>query len=333
MSWGHAVSRDLVHWQHLPVALREENGVMIFSGSAVVDRTEHERALRRTAPRTTRAWWPSTPGTVRKEQTQNLAYSNDRGRTWTKYAGNPVIDLGLKDFRDPKVFWHEPTKRWIMVTALLADEHKVRFFGSATSSAGRRSATSARRRHGRRVGVPRPLPAAGGGRAGEMRWVLDVDINPGGVAGGSGGQYFVGPVRRDDVHERQPRATDALGGLRQGLLRDHVVLRPSRVGRPPHLDGLDRQLAIRHRGAHQSLARSQTIPRLLKLRRTPQGIRLVQEPVVEMQTLRERRASIKNQSAAAANSLLQSKGVRGDALEIEAEVDPGSATKFGFEVR
>ena len=108
MSWGHAVVHDLMHWEHLPVALSEENDVMIFSGSAVVD-------------------WKNTSGlgqngkpplvaiytghyTKKPLQNQNIAYSNDRGRTWTKYAGNPVLDIGEKDFRDPKVSWHEASR-------------------------------------------------------------------------------------------------------------------------------------------------------------------------------------------------------------------------------
>jgi len=123
MSWGHAVSPDLVRWTHLPVALREEDGIMIFSGSVVVD---HEDRSGSAAGG--RAWWPSTPG-IPDRQTQNLAVSRDRGRTFTKYAGNPVLDLGRKDFRDPKVLWHAPTARFVMV-AVLPDEHKVRFFGS-----------------------------------------------------------------------------------------------------------------------------------------------------------------------------------------------------------
>ena len=125
MSWGHAVSTDLVHWEHLPVALPEDDRGMIFSGSAVVD-------------------WQNTSGFGDKnhppliaiytshsetEQTQNIAYSLDRGRTWTKYAGNPVIAIGARDFRDPKVFWHKPTQKWIMASAL-SDQHKVRFDSS-----------------------------------------------------------------------------------------------------------------------------------------------------------------------------------------------------------
>src|SRR5262249_49424617 len=125
-------------------------------------------------------------------QTQNLAYSNDRGRTWTKFAGNPVIDLGLENFRDPKLFWHEPSRRWVLVT-VLSDQHKVRLFGSrdlktwtALSDFGPAGAIG---------GVwecPDLFPLAVDGDRSNVRWILDVDINPGAPNGGSGGQYFVG---------------------------------------------------------------------------------------------------------------------------------------------
>ena len=122
MSWGHAVSRDLLHWEHLPVALAERDGAMAFSGSAVVD-------------------WHNTSGLGAggepplvllytehgsSEQTQCLAYSNDRGRTFVRHPGNPVLAIGERDFRDPKVFWHAPTGRWVMATVLAA-QRAVRF--------------------------------------------------------------------------------------------------------------------------------------------------------------------------------------------------------------
>ena len=88
-----------------------------------------------------------------------------------------------------------------------------------------------------------------------MRWVLDVDLNPGGIAGGSGGQYFVGTFDGTRFTNDDPPHTDALGRLRQGLLRHPLLLGPSAVGRPPHLDGLDEQLALRQRRAHVALAR------------------------------------------------------------------------------
>ena len=189
MSWGHAVSPDLVHWKHLPLALPEGDGVMIFSGSAVID-------------------WNNTSGfgkdgkppmvaiytgyrTSDNLQFECIAYSNDKGRTWTKYSGNPVININSKDFRDPKVQWYEPTKSWIMTVSLSA-QHKVRFYGSPNlkdwtllSEFGPAGGTA---------GVWEcpdlfPLPVPG---TDEKRWVLAVNMNPGSIAGGSGGQYFVG---------------------------------------------------------------------------------------------------------------------------------------------
>src|SRR4051812_28801229 len=127
MSWGHAVSKDLVRWEHLPVALQEENGVMIFSGSAVVD--WHNTSGFGTGDKPPLVAIYTGHYTGKPLQNQQIAYSTDRGRTWTKYARNPVLDIGERDFRDPKVFWHEPTKSWVMVVSW-PTHHNVRFYSS-----------------------------------------------------------------------------------------------------------------------------------------------------------------------------------------------------------
>ena len=108
MSWGHAVSPDMVHWKHLPLALPEEDNVMIFSGSAVVDWKNSSGFGKDGQPPMIAIY--TGYNTTNNLQYQCIAYSNDKGRTWTKYSGNPVINLNSKDFRDPKVLWHEPTK-------------------------------------------------------------------------------------------------------------------------------------------------------------------------------------------------------------------------------
>ncbi|MYL32135.1 glycoside hydrolase family 32 protein [Pontibacillus yanchengensis] len=119
MHWGHAVSKDLIHWEELDIALHPDEHGMIFSGSAVVDREN------------TTGFFPDKPGLVaifthhldgeegeNPVETQSLAYSHDYGRTWKKYDGNPVLTSTTKvDFRDPKVFWHKETSKWIMVLA------------------------------------------------------------------------------------------------------------------------------------------------------------------------------------------------------------------------
>ncbi|OGS50217.1 MAG: hypothetical protein A3J40_11810 [Erythrobacter sp. RIFCSPHIGHO2_12_FULL_63_10] len=114
MAWGHATSTDLARWDEHAPALLEDESHMVFSGSAVIDRANtggfgrdamiaiHTASMRGEQPR----------------QTQWLAISRDYGASWKRFAGNPVLDLGLADFRDPCVFWHEDTRRWVMVVAL-----------------------------------------------------------------------------------------------------------------------------------------------------------------------------------------------------------------------
>ena len=125
MTWGHATSKDLVHWQHLPVAIKEENGIMAFSGSAIVD--VHNTTGFGTANKPPLvAIYTGHTDTL---QTQNLAFSNDKGISWTKFKGNPVLDYHKKDFRDPNVFWYQPTQQWIMALSF-PNEHQIGFFSS-----------------------------------------------------------------------------------------------------------------------------------------------------------------------------------------------------------
>jgi fructan beta-fructosidase len=127
MSWGHAVTKDLLNWEHLPVALYEEDSIMIFSGSAIVDNNNTSGLC--SDNKCLFAVYTSHDHSQNKLQHQSIAYSKDKGRTWTKYSGNPVLDLGMRDFRDPKVFWHEESGKWIMVVSLPL-QYKVHFYQS-----------------------------------------------------------------------------------------------------------------------------------------------------------------------------------------------------------
>ena len=132
MSWGHAKSVDLLHWQHLPVAIPEKidrdkgDTTWIFSGSAVWD--EHNTSGFCQNGGCLVAIYTAHQPNLKKES-QYIAYSNDGGMSFTNYAHNPVIDLQKRDFRDPNVFWHRASKQWVMAVALPA-EHKVRLYGS-----------------------------------------------------------------------------------------------------------------------------------------------------------------------------------------------------------
>jgi len=132
MHWAHAVSKDLVYWKNLPIALYPDSLGYIFSGSAVVD-WKNTSGFGKNGKAPLIAMFTHHNPEVEKKggidvENQSIAYSNDNGRTWTKYAGNPVIpNPGIRDFRDTKVFWHEKTKQWMVV---LAAQKEVQFYSS-----------------------------------------------------------------------------------------------------------------------------------------------------------------------------------------------------------
>ncbi|WP_051314945.1 glycoside hydrolase family 32 protein [Alteribacter aurantiacus] len=205
MHWGHAVSRDLLEWEHLPVALEPDELGMIFSGSAIVD--WHDTSGLFNGGHGLVAIYTSASEST---QQQSIAYSTDRGRTWVKYNGNPVIpNTELKDFRDPKVFWHHETNRWVMV---LAAGQEIMIYSSPNllnwtyeSSFGKCEGA-----HGGVWECPDLFAIEVEGTK-ELKWVMQVDIGDGAIAGGSGGQYFVGEFDgRTFVTE--PKVTGTLDG-------------------------------------------------------------------------------------------------------------------------
>ena len=188
MSWGHSVSTDLQHWEHLPVAIECTETTGIFSGSAVVDFTNSSGFGSIENPPLVAIY--TVHQNDESNQSQHIAYSVDEGVTWVKYADNPVLDLGMKDFRDPKVSWVEATQSWLMTVAK-PQEYKIAFF------------TSKDLKNWEHLSDFGPLGATGGiwecpdlfslqTPNGEDKWVLLVSLNPGGIAGGSGTQYFIG---------------------------------------------------------------------------------------------------------------------------------------------
>jgi fructan beta-fructosidase len=195
MHWGHAVSLDLVHWEHLPIALYPDALGMIFSGSAVVDyQNTSGFGSKENPPMVAIFTYHDMAGEKAGRtdfQTQGIAYSLDRGRSWTKYKNNPVLaNPGITDFRDPKVIWHKESKQWIM--ALAVYDH-IRFYGSPNlldwqllSSFGAGIGA-----HGGVWECP-DLFTLRVDETGEEKWVLLVSINPGGPNGGSATQYFIG---------------------------------------------------------------------------------------------------------------------------------------------
>lgn len=193
MHWGHATSSDLMHWEHRPIALYPDTLGYIFSGSAVVDKNNTSGLGRAgQVPLVAIFTHHDTTGISagRKDyQVQSLAYSLDDGKTWTKYAGNPVLkNPGIVDFRDPKVMWYEPQNKWVMT---LAVKDRISFYSSPDLKDW-----SIESEFGEKLG------AHGGvwecpdlftlDQNGKKTWVLIVNLNPGGPNGGSATQYFLG---------------------------------------------------------------------------------------------------------------------------------------------
>jgi fructan beta-fructosidase len=190
ISWGHAVSRDLVHWEELGVAIPQDDTEFVFSGSVVVDKDNTSGFGTPGNPPLVAIYTSATKACCL--QAQSLAYSTDSGRTWTKYEGNPVLDIGSAEFRDPKVFWYAPEEKWVMAVVLSVDR-KVSFYSSENlkdwthlSDFGPANAV------GGVWEVPDLFPLPVDGDPNNIKWVLVVNLNPGGIAGGSGAQYFIG---------------------------------------------------------------------------------------------------------------------------------------------
>ncbi len=183
MHWGHAVSRDLVSWQHMPVAIAPDSLGTVFSGSAVIDK-ENVSGFGKNA---IVAFYTSAG----RRQSQSIAYSTDNGRTFTKYDKNPVVTADIPDFRDPKVFYHEPSQKWIMV---VASGQEVRFFTSSNLKDWDFSGAFGEG-YGSHGGVwecPDLIELPVDGNADNKKWVLILNINPGCIFGGSATQYFIG---------------------------------------------------------------------------------------------------------------------------------------------
>jgi levanase/fructan beta-fructosidase len=184
MTWGHSISTDLIHWTQQPDAIEMDALGQIFSGSAVVDKNNTAGFGKDAII----AMYTSAG----QHQTQSIAYSTDGGKTFTKYAGNPVLTFAAPDFRDPKVFWHEGTQRWIVV---LAVGQEVQFYSSKNLKEWKYE-SSFGHGYGNHDGVwecPDLLEMSNGENAKKSNsWVLLLNINPGGPFGGSATQYFTG---------------------------------------------------------------------------------------------------------------------------------------------
>ena len=298
MHWGHTASKDLVHWQEQPIALYPDSIGLIFSGSAVVDAantsgfgkggkaplvavfTQHDMVGEKS----------NTSDTF---QTQSIAYSTDDGKTWTKYKGNPVLrNPGIRDFRDPKVMWYAPQKKWIM---MLATKDRVSFYSSPNLKQWKKESEFGQNvgAHGGVWECPDLVEMTDANW--KKAWVLIASINPSGPYGGSATQYFIGSFNghRFTSSQTETRWIDYGPDNYAGITWNNTGNRKIFLGWMSNWDYAN-QLPTASEGWRNAM----TIPRELKLVQVGNKTYLASQPVAELKYITEQPVVVKNGIAA-----------------------------------
>lgn len=320
MHWGHAVSKDLISWDNLGYPIAPDKNGYIFSGSAIIDKN-NTAGFGKDAMI---AIFTSAGET----QSQSIAYSTDKGRTFTKYEGNPVIkNPGNPDFRDPKVSWNDEISKWVMALATkqtitfysssnLKDWEKLSEFGEGIGS------------HGGVWECPDLFPLQYDGKT---KWVLIVSINPGGPNNGSASQYFIG-----DFNGKEFKADDLPYPLWVDYGQDNYAgvswsNIPSSDNRRIFL-GWMTNWNYANEVPSEYFRSAMTLPRELFLKDNGVHLILASRPVEEMKKIESPYSE--NKAVTVKDSVYLSellKGVKGT-YSIEMDIIPGKSNKFGFKL-
>jgi fructan beta-fructosidase len=308
MHWAHAVSNDLVHWKELPLALFPDEFGTMFSGSAVVDwnntsgfQTGKEKVL--VAAYTAHKNVPNSA-----VETQCIAYSNDRGRTWMKYENNPVIGdqrpiWNSANIRDPKVFWYEPGKHWVMalfesigISVYTSDNLKEWTFQSHTEGFWE---------------CPELFELPVDGDPKNKKWVMY----------GASGSYAIGDFDGNKFTWESGKHWYNHGAMYAAQSYNDI----------PTSDGRRIQIGWgRIQSPGMPFNQMMLFPTELSLRTTSNGVRLFCEPAREIELLHGKKYEWKNISRQEINKELEK--VTGDLLHIRCEIESKTAHSFGLEI-
>jgi fructan beta-fructosidase len=290
MHWGHATSTDLMHWQHQPVALYPDSLGYIFSGSAVVDKNNTSGFGKNGQAPLIAIFTHHDPKGEKAGsnnfQYQSIAYSLDNGKTWTKYSGNPVLkNPGITDFRDPKVMWYEPQKKWVMT---LATKDRITFYSSPNFKEWTKESEFGKElgAHGGVWECPDLFTLDDNGK---KVWVLIVNINPGGPNGGSATQYFLGDF---DGKEFKPLTNDTRW-LDYGP-DEYAGITWSNTGNRRIFFGWMSNWLYADKVPTNPWRSAMTIPRELKLKHAGNELLVASEPVMEVTKIQSKAATLQN---------------------------------------
>ena len=305
MHWGHATSTDLIHWKQEPIAIYPDSIGTIFSGSAVLDKGNTsglgKNGLAPLVAIFTQHEMGGEKAGRNDFQTQSIAFSNDDGKTWTKYESNPVLkNPGIKDFRDPKVCWFEPQKKWIMT---LATKDIITFYSSPDLKNWIKESEfgAGRGAHGGVWECPDLIELEGNGL---KRWVLIVNLNPGGPNIGSGTQYFVGDF---DGHTFTSQQTDTRW-LDYGP-DNYAGITWSNTGKRKILIGWMSNWMYANQVPTEKWRNAMTLPRDLKLENVGNEIYVTSQPVSELIKIQSKPNVIKNVRVSESIDLINKTGV------------------------
>ncbi|HWD87756.1 MAG TPA: glycoside hydrolase family 32 protein [Mucilaginibacter sp.] len=290
MHWGHATSIDLNHWKNKPIALYPDSIGLIFSGSVVVDYNNTSGFGKNGQPPLVAIFTQHNQAREKAgrndAQNQSIAYSNDGGNTWTKYAHNPVLlNPGITDFRDPKVMWYAPQKKWIMT---LATKDRITFYSSKNLKQWTKESEFGQDMgaHGGVWECPDLFPMTA--NDGRKMWVLIVNINPGGPQGGSATQYFTGNFNGKifTANSKETRWVDCGADEYAGVTYSNTGNRRIFLGWMSNWQYASLVPTKEWRSA-------MTIPRDLKLKKVGEDYDVASEPVKELNSIKGPSLSIK----------------------------------------
>ncbi|MFC5449303.1 glycoside hydrolase family 32 protein [Paenibacillus aestuarii] len=333
MHWGHAISKDLINWDHAPIALAPDEHGQIFSGSAVVDEKDTSGFFGGgagiVAIFTHHSQDPES-GAVR--ECQSLAYSSDSGRTWTKYSGNPVLaDSRFPDFRDPKVFWHKMTQQWVMI---LAAGQTVRLYTSPNLREWA-FASEFGEGEGAHIGVwecPDLFELPVDGDPAYTKWVMLVSIgNDPAYPEGSRTQYFIGQfdgtVFKNEAAPEHIQWLDAGRDNYAGVTWSGI---PDEDGRRIYMGWMSnwKYAQVTPTVGWRS---AMTLPRTLALKSHNHVLRLVQQPVQELNALQTNTFQWDSIQVNPGTNPLSMLALT--CFKLEAVFELGTAEEFGFKVR